>query len=316
MSAPSSAAISHPWDPDALLLKARRYIEQMLEHNHSDWQFAFWSSLALELIARAALAKASPALLADKDDWRQVYFALGHTPKAQRFVPKSVGTAEVLNRLQDIYATFDKELRDFCSLHTGMRNAELHSADLPFEDLKPSAWLSKFYRSCEVLLQPLAVDLENLLGPEEAAFAKQQIAAGKDEAAKAVLSTINSFKTVWEAKPADERKKLVTKAEAWATRQEGHVVKCPACGSDALLEGDPISAPKKTLKDELVVETQSMSPSTFQCVACNLKISGLSQLSAAGLGAPFKATSTYDLANYLYPDGQDDRYDDDNNEPF
>ena len=67
---------------------------------------------------------------------------------------------------------------------------------MPFEDLKASTWLWKFYRSCEVLLASINVDLNNLLGPEEAAFAKQQIEAAKDEAAKAVLGTIKSFKEV------------------------------------------------------------------------------------------------------------------------
>lgn len=318
MKKSAPVATPHIWNDGALLSKARRYIEQMQTHNHGDWQFAFWSSLALELIARAALAKVSPILLADTSEWAQLYFALGHTPTAQRFVPRSIAISEVLNRLQAINADFDKELRDFCSSHTGMRNAELHSADMPFEDLKASTWLWKFYRSCEVLLAPLKVDLNSLLGADDAAFARRQIDAAKDEAAKAVLGTIKSFKEVWNAKPAAERKKLTEKARAWASRQDGHIVQCPACTGDAILNGDPIGAPRKTLNgDDMIVETQAMAPSRFQCVACGLKMSGLSQLSAADLGNPFKTTMTYDAAAYLYPDdGQDARYDEDNNEPF
>ena len=206
-----AAASSHVWNAAALLSKAKRYIEQMQSYNHDDWQFAFWSSLALELIARASLAKVSPALLAENTEWTQLYFALGHTPTTQKFIPKSIGISEVLTRLQAINPEFEKELRDFCSIHTGMRNAELHSAELPFEDLKTTTWLWKFYRSCEVLLTSLNVDLSGILGPEEAAFAKRQIVAAKDEAAKVVLGTIKSFKEVWQAKPEKERKKLADK---------------------------------------------------------------------------------------------------------
>lgn len=317
MTKSSPAASPHVWDHAALLTKARRYIEKMQAHDHDDWEFAFWSSLALELIARSSLAHVSPVLLADANEWAQLYFALGRTPTAPKFTPKSIAISEVLNRLQAINPAFEKELRDFCSIHTGMRNAELHSADMPFDDLKASEWLWKLYRSYEVLLETQGVDLEDLLGPDEAVFAGQQIAAAKDEAAKAVLGTIKSFKEVWQTKPATEQKKLKEKAQAWASRQEGHVVTCPACSSEALLEGEPIAAPKQTLKDGMVVETQAMGPSRFQCVACGLKINGLSQLSAAGLGSPFKTTATYDAADYFYPGDDDDgRYEDDNNEPY
>jgi hypothetical protein len=313
MSKSTTSASAHVWNDAALLSKARRYVEEMQRYSHDDWQFAFWSSLALELIARASLAKISPALLADANEWTQLYFALGHTPTAQKFVPKSIGIGEVLTRLQAINPKFEKELRDFCSIHTGMRNAELHSAELPFDDLKATTWLWKFYRSCEVLLASLSLDLDNLLGAEEAAFAKHQIDAATDEAAKAVLGTI-SFKEVWEAKREPERKKLAEKAQALALRQIGHVVSCPACTSDALLYGNPIAAPKKSLKEDLVVETQTKVPSQFHCFACGLKIKGLSQLSAAGLGNPFKTTTTYNAAEYFYPP-DDGGYEDDNNEP-
>ena len=110
-----------------------------------------------------------------------------------------------------------------------MRNAELHSAELPFEDLKTTTWLWKFYRSCEVLLELINVDLEDFLGREEAAFAQRQINAAKDEAAKAVVGIIKSFKEVWQAKPQKEKDKLAQKAQASALRQVGHVVSCPAC---------------------------------------------------------------------------------------
>lgn len=45
-------------------------------------------------------------------------------------------------------------------------------------------------------------------------------------------------------------------------------------------------------KDE-VVQRQTMLPSSFECLACKLKISGISKLSACGLGDAFTATSTF-----------------------
>ena len=72
------------WDSETLLAKAQRYIETMLEQERDDWRFALWSSLALELIARAALANYSPALLADTKDRNNLYSALGYEPTAKK----------------------------------------------------------------------------------------------------------------------------------------------------------------------------------------------------------------------------------------
>jgi hypothetical protein len=42
-----------------------------------------------------------------------------------------------------------------------------------------------------------------------------------------------------------------------------------------------------------------MLPSSFECVACNLKISGISKLSACGLGDAFTATSTFSASKFF-----------------
>ena len=81
---------------------------------------------------------------------------------------------------------------------------------------------------------------------------------------------------VWEAKDVAEREPLSQKAGIWATRQHGHRVTCPACASQALVMGTAISAPVKRLEDDLIIEVQDHLPTKFECVACNLKIAGLS----------------------------------------
>jgi hypothetical protein len=99
MSPTIPVASSSTWDSGAMLAKAQRYAEEMQRHAHDDWRFAFWSSLVLELIARSALANVSPVLLADHTNWNNLYHALGHTPNASKFSPKSVAITEVLSRL-------------------------------------------------------------------------------------------------------------------------------------------------------------------------------------------------------------------------
>ena len=90
------------WSKDALLAKGQLYVEQMQAFAHDDWRFVLWSTLALELLARATLAHISPTLLADPKDWNNTLHALGMAPKAAKFVPRSVDISQVIVRLQEI----------------------------------------------------------------------------------------------------------------------------------------------------------------------------------------------------------------------
>jgi hypothetical protein len=119
---------------------------------------------------------------------------------------------------------------------------------------------------------------------------------------------------VWESKDPEEQKELTQKASVWATRQTGHRVVCPSCANEALVMGGPISEPLRKLDGDLIVEAQEYLPSKFECIACQLKIAGLSQLSACGLGVTYKSTSTYDAADYYAPEDEYPGFDDDNNE--
>ena len=62
----TTAVDVHGWFEEALFAKAVLYVERMEAEPPDHWQYAFWSALALELLARAALAHISPTLLADK----------------------------------------------------------------------------------------------------------------------------------------------------------------------------------------------------------------------------------------------------------
>src|SRR5919202_1021166 len=147
--------LPHGWSKDALLAKAQRYAEEMLSHSHDDWRFAFWSTLSLELLARAALAHINPALLADPKDWNNLYHALGFQPKSKKFTARSIDITTVLNRLQEVLPSFTKELENFGSIHMHRRNEELHSGNTPFDSFSSSGWLPTYYQTCEVLLKSM-----------------------------------------------------------------------------------------------------------------------------------------------------------------
>lgn len=310
------------WDSATLFAKAQRYVESMLELERDDFRFALWSALALEMLARAALSIVHPSLLADPENWHNLYHSLGYEPKAKKFSPKSIPIAAVLNRLGEILPEFISELEDFCRVHIGKRNAELHSGDTPFEGVDSSSWLPMYYRCCKVLLAALKSDLKSFVGTDEAKLAEKLIASAADEAAKAAAGIVKAHQTVWASKDKAEKEKLVQQATIWATRQNGHRVECPACGSPALVTGEIISPPRQAVKGGLIESSQQYLPNKFECVACGMKIAGHSQLNAVGLGAVYVQTSTYAPSDFYEEEEVEEeeeedsgRWEEDNNEP-
>ena len=311
------AAIPQDWDADALYAKAQRYIERMQDEPSDGWEHALFSTFALEILARAALSNVSPALLAETGErsWQHLFHSLGFSPTEPKYSPRSITIVEVLKRLKEILPEFDAELEAFCAAHTGKRNAELHSGATPFDGAGGSTgWHAKFYRSCIVLLKSMGYELAEFIGADEEVVANKLIAALKDETAKSTKGDVVAHQKVWLAKPEKERLKLSAGASTWAIKQAGHRVKCPACGSDALVKGESVSTPHKTIKDDEITETQEYLPTNFECIACGLKISGLSRLSAIDLGARYKKTQVYDAGEYYAPDEDYSQFEDDNNE--
>lgn len=218
------------WDVDALIAKAQRYAEKMLAADRDDWEFALWSSLCLEFLLRAALCDYSPTLLADTTkDANSLLSALNIQPKAKRFIPKSIGTKDVIDRLAIIVPEFTTELAGFSLKHTSNRNAELHSGQNAFDGKKHSSWLPIYYKTCKVLAEDLERTLADFFGKEETKTATKLIAAHDDGAAKAVKATIHAHATVWGEKDDADRKKQNNIASVWSTKHAGHRVKCPAC---------------------------------------------------------------------------------------
>jgi hypothetical protein len=287
----------HGWTPEALFAKSLLFVGEMERHTPGDWQHRLWASLSLELIARAALANISPALLADRKDWRHIHYALGYPATAKKVVPLSIPTKEVLDILHELVPEFIKELRDACVEQCGHRNAELHSGENYFTVMGTSAWLPQYYASCQVFLRSMGKELDDLFSDRE--LAEGLIASIQDTAAKSVGKDIEAHKRLWEAKIEEDRAASVQQATSWASRHAGHRSVCPSCGSPALLRGSRQGSVTTDIGQDQVVQKQTMLPSALECIACGLKIAGLSKLSACGLGDAFIATTTLSPAEYF-----------------
>jgi hypothetical protein len=287
----------HEWSEEALFNKALIYVGEMQRHTATDWRFGFWSSLSLELIARAALAHISPTLLANRTNWRNIYHALGHEPTVKQFTPVSATTREVFSILEELLPNFTSELLNFCASHCFRRNAELHSGEDVFKGLGTAEWLPKYYASCQIMLQSMGKTLDDLF--DDPKTANEMIASMADTAAKAVAKDIEEHKEIWAQVQPEQQKAAVAQARAWATRRAGHRTNCPACGSPALIHGSNQGAVTTDIREDVIVQRQTMLPSSFECIACGLKISGLSKLSACGLGNAFTSISRMSPADFF-----------------
>jgi hypothetical protein len=313
------ARTAHEWSKDALFSKAQRYSETMLEKDHVDWEFGFWSALTLEILVRASISNISPALVADGKDWNNILYAVGTDPNQQKFSPKSADISDLLKRAENLFSSFTREMLNFSIAHINKRNSELHSGALPFEGVGSSSWLPIYYSVCKVLVLEFGETLESLLGKQVAKEAELHIIAFEDESAKSVKGTINAHRTIWIEKLADEQASLTKQAELLSTRHHGHRVDCPVCKSVALVQGSSTGAPKTKVEEDGIIEKQTMLPSSFGCVACGLKISGYSKLIACGLGNTYVSTNHYDAVEYFEIDIEEEMRNmmyEDNNEPF
>lgn len=324
----TSTLKNHPWSSDTLFSKALIYVGKMEKTRLDDADYGLWSSLSLEFLARAALSYISPTLLADSHSWRNIHFSLGHEVTMKGFSPKSIGIKDVFNRLNEITPSFNNEILGYCSQHIERRNAELHTGEMVFSELKNSIWLSRYYKSCESLLEIMDKKVEDLF--EMPDVVNNSIRSLSDQAGKSVQHDISAYKKVWSDKSDDEKDQCRNQASLWATRQSGHRINCPVCESTALLQGSPSSS-IETITDQeqdKVIQKQDMLPVSFECVSCGLKMNGYSRLNACGLGDSYVNTTTFTIAEFynLYTEDEIyearregeasaiNHYEDDNNE--
>ena len=289
----------HPWSEESLFSKAVLYIERMEENSPDSWQYGFWSALSLEILTRAALAHVSPTLLADNKDWNNLVYAIRGEMMTKGGLPNSLTAREVRQRLKVLVPSYAGEVDNFCANHAQRRNLEVHSGQLPFMTISTNEWLPKFYSACRVLLNSMDKELSDLFSESAVVQAKAQIESLEDTARLTVKQDIENHKKAWLAKELEYQNEASSQAMLWAKPSSGHRAKCPACGSNALIQGAATGAISIKLQEDNIVQRQSLFPSSFECIACGLRITGLSKLSACGLGDVFFATYTYTVAEYF-----------------
>lgn len=306
------------WNFNALYNKLLRYVEKMHQQDAGSGEQILYSCIALELLLRASLSKVSPVLLADtkNSEWSHLYSALGFKPVKSKYAPRSITLTDVIQRLAKIYPSFSKEHQDFCKIHFERRNSEFHSGENSFSQVRESSWLPRYYGTVSILLSTMEADLSDILDSEQLATAQALMETQHGITSDQAKKMVSAHQQVWANKSKSDQEKLRNQALVWAKKQDGHRVDCPSCSSVGLLYGEPASSPKRSMVDDKVVESFESLPTSFECIACGLKVSGLSKLTAVGLGERFLTKETFDFADFYELYDSHHEYEPDNNEPF
>jgi hypothetical protein len=288
------------WERDPLWAKSRLYFERAFAESREDPRFGLWCSLALELLARAALASVSPTLLAESD--REHKFLLHALNRGLETVPRrSIGSSQVFALCQTLFADFSKSDLTAALALVSRRNEELHSGTSAFEEYQPKQWLAGFYRACQSLTSAMGESLESLFGGDEAKVARQILDETQTEVKQRVEKLIAAHREVFKGKTADEQSAAAETAEkegAQLAYKRHHRVKCPSCGCVATIQGEPFGQEHVSNDEDRIRVRQAVSPRSFGCPACGLKLQGYAELEVAQLGGQYTRTTEYSPEEY------------------
>lgn len=298
------------WEREPLFTKAKLFFEKGFDEDKESPFFGLWCAMGLELLARSAVAHVSPTLLAEPDPSHQnLLHALNLGSATGK--KKSLITAQVLLLCQNLIPPFTKDHSKISSAIINQRNEELHTGSAAFEDYPTSLWIAGFYKCCKILSEFQGESLNSLFGDEIEKEANMILSEVEEEVIGKTHTSIAAHKKVFESKSRNDRNSLAAESENNSEKlayRGHHRVNCPACGSLATIIGEPYGKENIETKIDEIVVRQSILPTKFHCVACELKISGYNALTAANLSNHYTRRTTYspeEYFNLISPDDYD-----------
>jgi hypothetical protein len=255
-------------------------------------EYQLWSSLALELLGKSALASISPSLVADPTHLDSMLAAAG-VHSGTDF--KTITSKTVYLRLNQLSKYFDTNVHKFCSDISLRRNAELHSGEAPFQQMRLEAWEGKYWHAAQIILDLLESSLEEWLGAREAKAPKERVKQAEEALSQAAVNRVTQAKEHFAALSKKEKEKAIEGAKLRTAAQlrslfdifteHAWSVDCPACTNKAFFAGMSY--------DEEILERDPQSDydevekyygaEQFHCPVCELHLDSRQEIEAAGL---------------------------------
>lgn len=287
------------WERASLWNKACLYTQRALAQDREQDTFGLWAAMALELLARSAVSKVSPTLLADPDkDQKNVLYALG---LGSGGAPKSIPISQVLVLCKALIPSFTENDAKAATALVARRNEELHTGAAAFAEYPTQNWLVGLYRCCKVLSEFQEESLSTLMGQQEADAAQRILDETQRNLDERIKSLIGAHIRVFNNKDAAEQESLRAEAANQGellSHQKHHRVNCPACKCVATVQGEVHGGEHVEHGNNKIVVRQDVVPTKFQCIACGLKLTGYGELLAAGVADNFTHRTEYSPEDY------------------
>ncbi|MFE7421120.1 hypothetical protein [Rhodococcus sp. NPDC057529] len=300
--------MSDAYDEQALWMKAKLFLSHAMDDDEPrDFdERGLWASLALELLAKAALARVSPVLIASpSEDGTNLLIASGLVDGDARFT--SVAAHTLMSRSSKAFRPFDEKE---AGAIMRARNNYLHGGAAAFTKIPADAWWPRFWAQAIILVHAQDKDLEDLVGLDRVSVVENHLTQNKKNIEHRVEMLISRAKQRLaqyqsgnlSSKVAAEWTKPVHLTAGLSHSGEGT---CPACGDTGTLEGEDVLT-TETKYEQLSEEDYdvwvdlTISADYFSCPTCRLILDSWELISAAGLEDEFSGTGDY--GDYMEPE--------------
>lgn len=257
-------------------------------------EYQLWLSLALELLGKASLADIHPSLVVDPQHSKSLFVASGINISSDI---KTITASTLFERLSHLSKYFDKGVKKFCDAIFLRRNAELHSGELPFYQMRLEAWEGRYWHAAQMILDIFGSTLDEWLGADRARAPKQLVEESAEAKAQAAKLRVAQAREHFMARPKKDREaalSLSRSKHAYHFRKLFRLVsdhewevECPACGGRAFFAG--ISFGEEVLDEVVGAEgweeevEKTYSAEEFQCPTCDLHFDSREEIEAGGL---------------------------------
>ena len=302
-------ALSH----EALYGKSKRYVVRALRcKSNGDFdEYQLWASLALELLGKACLARRHPSLIANPMSSHSLFAASGIRTGIDI---TTISSKTMVCRLRVVVSGFDRDVEKHCHNIFTRRNMELHSGELPYKSMTPSAWEVRFWHATDAILRDMDQSLNDWLGVSRAKAPTELLKHAHQAIVYATKVKIENAHKAFSKMKKAVKEKLLRNADgkqpyhynnvfAVDTDFE-HMVECPACTGNAIVAGDLVDEIPQDVGDEFDPWEETVEKCyvahEFFCPVCQLRLNSLAELEAAGVQTDFLKIGTRE--RYPEPD--------------
>ena len=279
---------------EAILAKSKVYIRRALRSKEAGDldEYQLWASLALELLGKACLARIHPSLIVNPLDHLSLFAASGVNLATDI---KTITAHTLFERLRLVAKGFDENVKKFCDDISQRRNAELHSGEAPFKEMKLWAWEGAYWHAAQLVLDKMDLSLDEWLGANLAKAPKQIVAHARQATLDAALVRIERAKERFGRRSKKDREAALKEVGSRGFHfytDRLHLLAdahwqaiCPACGGDGVIAGiqfhEEVVDQEPDSEEELVEKLYGSEE--FFCPVCELRLNSEAEIRAADL---------------------------------